>query len=97
MMPFLLKRSSSSRFIFTRYLFSSKGGVCTIRGAAEKVCEQAVAYNNQQLKMTDIAQELHYHADYLTRCMHKTMGVGPLQYLNEVRLQKANQLMAAST
>ena len=64
-----------------------------IPGAAEKVCEQAVAYiqryYNRQLKMTDIAQELHYHADYLTRCMQKTMGVGPLQYLNEVRLQKA--------
>lgn len=47
--------------------------------------------------MTDIAQELHYHADYLTRCMQKTMGVGPLQYLNEVRLQKAKQLLAATT
>ncbi|MFP3122285.1 AraC family transcriptional regulator [Ectobacillus funiculus] len=52
-----------------------------IPGAAEKVCEQAVAYiqryYNRQLKMTDIAQELHYHADYLTRCMQKNDGGRP--------------------
>lgn len=72
-----------------------------IPSAAEKVCEQTVAYiqryYNRQLKITDIAQDLHYHEDYLTRCMQKTMGVGPLQYLNEVRLQKAKQLLAATT
>jgi YesN/AraC family two-component response regulator len=41
--------------------------------------------------MTDIAEHIHYHVDYITRCMQKTMGISLLQYLNEVRLASTNE------
>lgn len=83
--------------LFYRFLLLLQKEALAIPSAAEKVSEQAAAYIGQhyteEVKMADIAEQLHYHVDYITRCMQKTMGISPLQYLNEIRISRAKRLL----
>ena len=69
----------------------------SIPSATEQVCEQAMKYiqehYQQPIKMKDISAELLFHPDYITRCMHKTIGLTPNQYLTHIRFTQAKQLL----
>ncbi|WP_078555306.1 AraC family transcriptional regulator [Bacillus alkalicellulosilyticus] len=72
----------------------------TIPTSAEQVTNSLLsyihAYYQQQIKISDIAKELLFHPDYLTRCMQKTMGITPVNYLNQYRMIQAKRLLATS-
>lgn len=38
-------------------------------------------------------EQLHYEADYLSRCLKKVTGMSPLQYHRHIRLMKAQELL----
>lgn len=71
-----------------------------IPSAAEQVTEAAVSYLQEQYQsdigMEDLARSILFHADYITRCMQKTLGMTPIQYLNQYRLSQAKRLLAAT-
>ncbi|MCP8968266.1 helix-turn-helix transcriptional regulator [Ectobacillus ponti] len=86
---------------FYKLLLFLQKEALAIPSAAEKVTEQVVTYIKKHyadnIQIADMAEELHYHADYLARCMQKTMGISPLQYMNEVRLAQAKKLLAGTS
>ncbi|MBD8067583.1 AraC family transcriptional regulator [Bacillus sp. PS06] len=71
--------------------------VMTVPNATENVTEKALSYIQQHykedIKMEDIANELHFHSDYITRCMQKTIGMSPIHYLNKYRIGQAKRLL----
>ncbi|QNG59635.1 helix-turn-helix domain-containing protein [Metabacillus idriensis] len=71
-----------------------------IPNAAEKVVEETLRFlrkhYQEDIKMVDFAKVLHFHPDYITRCMQKTMGVTPIQYLNQYRMEQAKKLMSTT-
>lgn len=71
-----------------------------ISSAAEKVVEDTLRYirkhYKEEKKMEDVAKELHFHPDYITRCMQKTMGVTPVQYLTQYRMEQAKRLLSTT-
>jgi AraC-like DNA-binding protein len=68
--------------------------------ATERVTEQTIQYiqvnYKNDIKMDDIANELHFHSDYITRCMQKTIGMSPIHYLNHFRIAQAKRLLATT-
>ncbi|MBD1380607.1 helix-turn-helix transcriptional regulator [Metabacillus arenae] len=71
-----------------------------IPSAAEKVVEATINYirKNYQsdIKMEDLARELHFHQDYITRCMQKTIGMTPNSYLNKYRITQSKRLLVTT-
>ncbi|WP_197480008.1 helix-turn-helix transcriptional regulator [Paenibacillus swuensis] len=45
------------------------------------------------VKAQDLEEALHFHIDYLTRCLKKHTGLTPLQYLNYLRVEDAKSLL----
>jgi AraC-like DNA-binding protein len=41
-----------------------------------------------------LEDELHYHIDYLSRCLKKHTGMTPLQYQQHIRMERAKQMLA---
>ncbi|WP_416828715.1 AraC family transcriptional regulator [Ectobacillus polymachus] len=83
---------------FYQFLLFVQKEALVIPSAAEKVSELTASYirlhYKEDLKMVNVAKHLHYHTDYITRCMQKTMGITPLQYVNEIRLLEAKRKLA---
>ncbi|AZB44788.1 AraC family transcriptional regulator [Bacillus sp. FJAT-42376] len=71
-----------------------------IPSAAEQVTNEAVQFlqthYHEDIKMEDLSKTILYHQDYITRCMQKTLGQTPSQYLNQYRLSQAKRLLAAT-
>ncbi|SFB11715.1 MULTISPECIES: response regulator transcription factor [unclassified Bacillus (in: firmicutes)] len=71
-----------------------------IPSATERLCEDALKYirkNFQKdINMEDISKELLFHPDYITRCMQKTLGMSPVQYLNHYRISQAKRLLVTT-
>jgi YesN/AraC family two-component response regulator len=69
-----------------------------VPSATEKLSEEVLRFiteNYQKpIKMADISAFLHFHPDYITRCVQKTIGISPSQYLYQYRVSKAKGLLA---
>lgn len=51
-------------------------------------------YNSaEDFNMKKMEEELHYHFNYLSRCLKKHTGMTPLQYLQYIRMEKAKELL----
>jgi AraC-like DNA-binding protein len=50
-------------------------------------------YSDPAFRVKEIAQELLYHPDYVSRALKSTIGMTPVQYLNDYRLSKAKKLL----
>lgn len=51
-------------------------------------------YNSaEDFNMKQMEAELHYHFNYLSRCLKKHTGMTPLQYLQYIRMEKAKELL----
>lgn len=48
----------------------------------------------QQISIGDIAKKLGYHRAHLTKLFKETTGLSPMQYLNQIRMKKAEKLLA---
>ncbi|MFV2050262.1 AraC family transcriptional regulator [Metabacillus litoralis] len=85
---------------FHEFLLYLQKEACKIPTAAEKVVDGAVNYiqehYKEEVKMEDIAAALHFHPDYVTRCMQKIVGETPNMYLNKYRMNQAKKLLATT-
>lgn len=61
------------------------------------LCDQVIAYLQQNLTRPFDAkrmeQALHFHFDYLARCLKRHTGMSPLQYLHDLQIKKAKSLL----
>lgn len=61
------------------------------------LCDQTIAYLQQELTRPfdakHMEQTLHFHFDYLARCLKKYTGLSPLQYLHDLQINKAKSLL----
>jgi AraC-like DNA-binding protein len=61
------------------------------------LCDQAIAYLQQHMTRPfdakHMEQTLHFHFDYLARCLKKYTGMSPLQYLHDLQIRKAKSLL----
>lgn len=62
------------------------------------LCDQTINYLQQHLTRPfdakHMEETLHFHFDYLARCLKKHTGLSPLQYLHELQINKAKSLLA---
>ncbi|MCK6256692.1 AraC family transcriptional regulator [Fictibacillus sp. KIGAM418] len=86
---------------FSDVLISLQKEVFSIPTAAEQVTQSIIDYvhqhYNEHFSMKNLSQKLLFHQDYLTRCMQQTMGITPLQYLNQYRMNMAKNLISSTT
>ncbi|WP_417897342.1 helix-turn-helix domain-containing protein [Bacillus haimaensis] len=82
---------------FSEFILQLQKEAFSIPSATEKVCELAmklIQENYQSpISMTWLKEELNFHPDYITRCMQKTIGISPVQYLTHFRLHQAKRLL----
>jgi AraC-like DNA-binding protein len=82
---------------FEELLLQLQKDAMTIPTATESVTEKTLNFiqrnYKEDIKMEDIARELHFHSDYITRCMQKTIGMSPIHYLNKYRIGQAKRLL----
>jgi AraC-like DNA-binding protein len=73
--------------------------VAQIRGRSrsaslsEKIIEYLQRNAGVQLHYKQMEEELHYHFDYLSRCLKKHTGMTPLQYMRGIQLKQAKTLL----
>lgn len=64
---------------------------------AVEIAEQTEAYIRnhyaEALTNTVLAEALHFHYNYLTRCMKRVYGLTPMEYLTDYRLEQAKLLL----
>ncbi|MWV44327.1 helix-turn-helix domain-containing protein [Paenibacillus sp. HJL G12] len=64
---------------------------------ARILCDQTIAYLEQHVTRPfdakHMEETLHFHFDYLSRCLKKYTGLSPLQYLHELQINKAKSLL----
>ncbi|KFF57399.1 AraC family transcriptional regulator [Bacillus stercoris] len=71
-----------------------------IPSAKERVAWEAARYLQEHYKekttIKDLSLALHYHQDYVSRCMQQVLGVTPAQYTNRVRMTEAKRLLSST-
>lgn len=65
------------------------------------ICDDVVRYLHkyrcEPFHAIQMANELHFHQDYLTRCFKKHTGMTPHQYLQSIRLEEAKVLLVSTS
>lgn len=62
--------------------------------AVAEMVETYLKQNYQSnISSRELSQGLHFHYNYLTRCMKEIYGVSPLDYLMQIRLEQAKLLL----
>ncbi len=89
------------QIVFQELMLQLQSDSIRIPTSAEQVTKQTITflqthYRNDHVKMEMISKELLFHPDYITRCMQKTIGVTPMQYLSSYRLSVAKQLLSTT-
>lgn len=89
------------QLVFQEFILHLQADCVTVPTSAEQVTKRTIIYiqenyQNESIKMTQISKQLLFHPDYITRCMQKTLGVTPMQYLTTYRLSIAKQLLATT-
>ncbi|WP_223700725.1 helix-turn-helix domain-containing protein [Sutcliffiella deserti] len=82
---------------FSEFFLQLQKEAFSIPSATEKVCELAMKMIQENFRkpisMTWLKEALNFHPDYITRCMQKTIGISPIQYLTHYRLLQAKRLL----
>ncbi|MHA6530501.1 helix-turn-helix transcriptional regulator [Paenibacillus sp. BAC0078] len=64
---------------------------------AVRLARAAAAYLDlhwrEPFQLAGLEEELHFQADYITRCMKQHIGTTPLQYVLHLRLEEAKKLL----
>ncbi len=65
--------------------------------SSRKLAERAVTYLQRHFRddMTNekLAQALHFHPNYVVRCMKSSYGLTPMEYLQQYRMERAKRLL----
>jgi len=74
-----------------------KGAVPYEHSVTSRSAEQTAAYiqKHYKEKITNelLASELHFHPNYIVRCMKTTYGKTPSEYLHDLRIQHSKRLL----
>ncbi|WP_332238686.1 helix-turn-helix transcriptional regulator [Sporolactobacillus sp. KGMB 08714] len=52
---------------------------------------------DMKITNTNLAQQFHIHPNYIGRCMKQTIGITPMKYLNQVRIEEAKKRLLNTT
>ncbi|MDD9267296.1 helix-turn-helix transcriptional regulator [Paenibacillus sp. GCM10023248] len=67
---------------------------------SRQVCDNMIAYLNDHIdkpfRLDEMARQLNFSVDYLSKCLKKHTTLTPLQYLNGIRMRKARDLLEFS-
>lgn len=95
-----LYRSYELQVMFGRLLLALQSGMRT-RGPLSRsfqLSEQVAAYLAHHLETpfdsAEMERELHYHFDYLARCLKQYTGMSPLAYRHHLQVERAKRLLA---
>lgn len=68
--------------------------------SATRLAEKAAAYLQlnfrNEITNETLAEALHFHPNYIVRCMKMKYGVTPIHYLLEFRLERAKRLLVST-
>ncbi|KAA6476025.1 helix-turn-helix transcriptional regulator [Bacillus swezeyi] len=88
------------QLLFEELLIHLQKEAFHIPSANERVASEAQRYIDrhfkEKLSMDQLSAALHYHQDYITRCMHKVFGITPGQYANKARILEAKRLLSVT-
>ncbi|MBU5672574.1 AraC family transcriptional regulator [Paenibacillus brevis] len=95
-----LYRSYELQVVFGRLLLALQSGM-RARGPLSRsflLSEQVAAYLAHHLETpfdsAEMERELHYHFDYLARCLKQYTGMSPLVYRHHLQVERAKRLLA---
>lgn len=72
---------------------SSHKALSSVRTLAERVEQYLHEHFSEELTNEVLANALHFHPNYIARCMKEVYGSTPLEYLQKVRLEQAMRLL----
>ncbi|MFN2747063.1 MULTISPECIES: AraC family transcriptional regulator [Bacillus] len=88
------------QLLFEELLIHLQKEAFHIPSANERVASEAQRYIDrhykEKLSMDQLSAALHYHQDYITRCMQKVFGITPGQYANKARILEAKRLLSVT-
>ncbi|KKB73406.1 MULTISPECIES: AraC family transcriptional regulator [Bacillus] len=88
------------QLLFEELLIHLQKEAFRIPSANERVASEAQRYIDrhykEKLSMDQLSAALHYHQDYITRCMQKVFGQTPGQYANKARMHEAKRLLSVT-
>lgn len=88
------------QLLFEELLIHLQKEAFRIPSANERVAAEAQRYIDrhykEKLSMDQLSAALHYHQDYITRCMQKVFGQTPGQYANKARIHEAKRLLSVT-
>lgn len=74
-----------------------QGGASRANSVASRLAERAAAYIQQHYKEKitneSLASALHFHPNYIVRCMKAKYNRTPMDYLHEFRIERAKRLL----
>ncbi|AVM23353.1 AraC family transcriptional regulator [Bacillus pumilus] len=88
------------QLLFEELLIHLQKEAFHIPTAKENVASEVIQYLEhhfmKKLQMEELAEQLHYHPDYMTRCMQTVYGLTPNQYINRLKVEKAKTMLAST-
>lgn len=88
------------QLLFEEMLIHLQKEAFHIPSAKETVASEVVHYLEhhfmEKLHMEQLAEKLHYHPDYMTRCMQTVYGLTPNQYSHRLKIEKAKSMLAST-
>ncbi|MCY7473709.1 AraC family transcriptional regulator [Bacillus safensis] len=88
------------QLLFEELLIHLQKEAFHIPSAKETVASEVVHYLEhhfmEKLHMEQLAEKLHYHPDYMTRCMQTVYGLTPNQYSLRLKIEKAKSMLAST-
>ncbi|MGI2296261.1 helix-turn-helix domain-containing protein [Paenibacillus sp. GXUN7292] len=84
--------------VFNQFLVQLQNGIRErLHSRSYYLSEQAAHYIEQSItrpfNSSQMEQELHYHFDYITRCLKQYSGLTPIQYRHHVQIELAKRLL----
>ncbi|MBR3380172.1 MAG: AraC family transcriptional regulator [Bacillus sp. (in: Bacteria)] len=88
------------QLVFEELLIHLQKEAFHIPSAKETVASEVVHFLEhhfmEKFHMEQLAEKLHYHPDYMTRCMQTVYGLTPNQYSHRLKIEKAKSMLAST-
>jgi len=93
----VVDKELQQQIIFSEVILQLQKDALSVPSTYERVCERVLSYIHQNyskpLKLQEVAKILHYHPDYMTRCVKRTIGMNLSQYIMYYRISKAKEML----